>query len=782
MTAGGSDDDSGIVGYAFSKDNGATWTAQQESAVYTFSNLTTGAYEIKVRAFNNAGLYTDSTKVIANTTAIITPTYSINLTGWTTSKVVTIDYQTSGYTKQYSIDGGTSWITSTGQTQTVTFNNNGSVIARVTDGVNTIIASTYNVTQVDPTAPTSSIASLGTITSKSIVVIASGVDEESGIVGYAFSKDIGTTWTAAQASNSYTYENLTTGTYQIKVKVYNDAGLTLDSSAVSATTATIVTPTYSITPTGWAPSKTVTIDYQTSGYTKQYSIDGGTTWTTSAAQTQTVTFTAAGSVIAKVTDGVNTITASTYNVTQIDTVAPTIAFGTNGNATYAKSQSTTVTVSDTGGAGVDAASLEYLWSTATSGIVEANFTSTFTNGGTLTQSGVTGGYYLWILAKDAAGNTTITKSNVFNLDNTGPVITITGSNPVNVTRTLAYTDAGATATDAISGARTVTTTNPVNTATAGAYTVTYSATDAAGNTTTATRTVNVQILFEYLIVGGGGGGIGDDVSTAGGGGGAGGLVTGSTVQAAGSYAVTVGGGGAGGYSQGGTTTPPYSGGANGGDSSIFGIIGMGGGGGGVRKSGGSAGGSGGGGSVSGNGGASIQASTYGYGLGYKGGDYLAANNSTGGGGAGGAGGNPTSTSQGIGGAGYTSSITGAAVCYAGGGGAGGTTGAAAGYSGTRGTATCGGGAGGVTGTSSTVCYVGTAGTANTGGGGGGGSNYSVAQATPLTFGCNGGAGGSGIVIVRYLGTAAKGTGGTVTVSGGYVIHKFTASGTFAPTN
>jgi hypothetical protein len=41
----------------------------------------------------------------------------------------------------------------------------------------------------------------------------------------------------------------------------------------------------------------------------------------------------------------------------------------------------------------------------------------------------------------------------------------------------------------------------------------------------------------------------------------------------------------------------------------------------------------------------------------------------------------------------------------------------------------------------------------------------------------GAAGGSGIVIVRYLGSQ-RATGGTVTSSGGYTIHTFTSSGTF----
>jgi hypothetical protein len=40
-----------------------------------------------------------------------------------------------------------------------------------------------------------------------------------------------------------------------------------------------------------------------------------------------------------------------------------------------------------------------------------------------------------------------------------------------------------------------------------------------------------------------------------------------------------------------------------------------------------------------------------------------------------------------------------------------------------------------------------------------------------------GAGGSGIVIISYAGSQ-RGTGGTVTSSGGYTIHTFTSSGTY----
>jgi hypothetical protein len=54
------------------------------------------------------------------------------------------------------------------------------------------------------------------------------------------------------------------------------------------------------------------------------------------------------------------------------------------------------------------------------------------------------------------------------------------------------------------------------------------------------------------------------------------------------------------------------------------------------------------------------------------------------------------------------------------------------------------------------------------GGGGGGSSGTA----------GGGAGGSGIAIIRYAGTTALATGGTITVTGGYVYHTFTTSGTF----
>lgn len=205
-----------------------------------------------------------------------------------------------------------------------------------------------------------------------------------------------------------------------------------------------------------------------------------------------------------VSDYIGNVSSVTRTVTVLANAAPTVAFGMNGNTTYAKSRSTSVTVSDN--VAVVAGSLKYQWTTSTTEPTEASFTTTFTNGSTIsTPAGVNGGYYLWILAKDTNNNTMIARSNVFNLDNTAPVITMTGSTPVTKVINQAYTDAGATATDNIDGVVTsrISVTSTVNMASVGTYTVTYNVSDNCGNVATAVvRTVNVITnIYDYAYTG-----------------------------------------------------------------------------------------------------------------------------------------------------------------------------------------------------------------------------------------------------------------------------------------
>jgi hypothetical protein len=79
-------------------------------------------------------------------------------------------------------------------------------------------------------------------------------------------------------------------------------------------------------------------------------------------------------------------------------------------------------------------------------------------------------------------------------DTVAPEIILNGAETINVNVGTAYAEPGATATDNIDPSVTVVTTGTVNTDLPGTYIVTYTATDAASNMATATRTVVVTAL------------------------------------------------------------------------------------------------------------------------------------------------------------------------------------------------------------------------------------------------------------------------------------------------
>ena len=242
-----------------------------------------------------------------------------------------------------------------------------------------------------------------------------------------------------------------------------------------------------------------------------------------------------------------------------------------------------------------------------------------------------------------------------------------------------------------------------------------------------------RVSADYLIVAGGGGG----GNGFGGAGGAGGMILDTGYLYPCNYCVIVGAGGAG--------NPSSASGIPGSLSSLGSICAGGGGGGGSDSATesvgiGAPGGSGGGGFWTT---ASTGCRPGGQGCpgqGFPGGSgchiYGAGAGGGGGGGAGGPGGNGSSGNNngGFAGPGREAFITGTSVIYSKGGLGGDNTGSPA------------------------------TGPANSGFGGDGGSNYG-----------NGVAGGSGVVVVRYLGPA-RFTGGNVTNVGGYTIHTFNTSG------
>ncbi len=297
-----------------------------------------------------------------------------------------------------------------------------------------------------------------------------------------------------------------------------------------------------------------------------------------------------------------------------------------------------------------------------------------------------------------AGSSAVASVSVDSIGSAGTyncTVTITSTNADNSPQTIAVTYTVSTAFVCASGGTVTTSGNyKIHTFTGGG-----------------TFTITCPGTVEYLIVGGGGGGGTSGSNGYSGGGGGGRVLSGSVSLSNNNYTVTVGGSGTA-----GTAGVNGGVGGTGGSSSFNGQVAAGGSGGaytGENGVGGTIGGGGGG--NGGNGGVGSVSSGGGGG-------------SNGGGGGGGSGGNggsgPGFGTGGTGGAGSSSSITGSSIGYGGGGGGGAYT--------TGGTATSGGG-NGAGGSGS-----GQNGTTNRGGGGGGSRTGS------------GGAGGSGVVIIRYI--------------------------------
>lgn len=131
--------------------------------------------------------------------------------------------------------------------------------------------------------------------------------------------------------------------------------------------------------------------------------------------------------------------------------------------------------------------------------VDAGATATDVTDGSVTitttgsvDSDTAGTYFLSYSAIDSEGNVsrTLTRS-VTVADTTAPTIILVGESVVEVELDASYEDAGATATDTVDGSVEVVTTGSVDTSIAATYTLTYTATDNAGNSSTATREVTV---------------------------------------------------------------------------------------------------------------------------------------------------------------------------------------------------------------------------------------------------------------------------------------------------
>lgn len=177
---------------------------------------------------------------------------------------------------------------------------------------------------------------------------------------------------------------------------------------------------------------------------------------------------------AGVIGGGATLTDSAALETYLSTLMPQAPYITlNGSATINHEQATSY---------VDAGA------TATD-VIDESVTVTITGS---VDSDTAGVYGLSYSATDSEGNVSRILNRIVTVaDTTAPVITLAGDAALDIEQGATYSDAGATATDTVDGSVTVVTTGSVDTATAGTYTLTYTATDNAGNVATKTRAVTV---------------------------------------------------------------------------------------------------------------------------------------------------------------------------------------------------------------------------------------------------------------------------------------------------
>ncbi|MEL1242144.1 HYR domain-containing protein [Flavobacterium flavipallidum] len=423
----------------------------------------------------------------------------------------------SGATIAYSLSGATIKTSTAGQVGTYTFNKGITTINYiVTDAAGLTTSASKTITVNDATNPSltagtnqSASTDAGLCTASVAVTDAVFSDNCSGAtIAYSLSGATIKTSTAGQVG-TYTFnKGVTTINYIVtdaaglttsasKTITVNDAtnpSLTAGTNQSASTDAGLCTASVAVTDAVFSDN--------CSGVTIAYSLSGATTKTSTAGQVGTYTFNKGVTTINYiVTDAAGLTTAASKTITINDATNPSLTAGTNQSAS-----------TDTGVCTASVAVTDAVFSDNCSGATIAYSlsgatikTSTAGQVGTYTfNKGITTINYI---VTDAAGLTTSASKTITVIDATNPSLTA-GTNQSASTdaglcnASVAVTDAvfsdncsGATIAYSLSGATTKTsTTGQVGTYTfnKGITTINYIVTDAAGLTTSASKTITVN--------------------------------------------------------------------------------------------------------------------------------------------------------------------------------------------------------------------------------------------------------------------------------------------------
>ena len=297
------------------------------SNTHTFSNLSKGTYTLKVVVTDKAGNTNEAE--IEGTTEEVTSGLqegAIKFTNqsWINGQASIQVSTNTNYKIEYQLNGteGT-WteIANNGTINNLAHNTN--IYARLTDGINSGEYATASIK--DTTKPEVSI-SLGTITSNSIQVQVTAQDNQTGLTNnYEYFLN-GTSQTIS-SNNIYTYSNLSSGTYTLKVVVTDKAG-NVNEAEITGTTSTIPAGTISgaitFTNPTWSGGRASINVSTNTGYKIEYQINGTTgTWTEISNGGTIGNLGHNTNIYARLTDGINRGEYASTNVR--DTNPPTKA-------------------------------------------------------------------------------------------------------------------------------------------------------------------------------------------------------------------------------------------------------------------------------------------------------------------------------------------------------------------------------------------------------------------------------------------------------------------------
>ena len=226
----------GTVYYAIKKD-GESYGSWQTTN--TFTNLDSGAkYYVKTKANDVAGNgEKESAEESFTTVNINTPTTALNITENTSacskSKTMTVTGALSGTQLQYRIGSNGTW-TDIANGGTFTLTQNNTIYARLYDGRNettstnykTFTVSTYDVTPVGTTAPTTSNITINSVTVTNKQTDNCGLNTSTLQYGYSTSASSGYTWVNTSTITGLSEET----TYYIKTRINDTAGNGLTES------------------------------------------------------------------------------------------------------------------------------------------------------------------------------------------------------------------------------------------------------------------------------------------------------------------------------------------------------------------------------------------------------------------------------------------------------------------------------------------------------------------------------------------------------------------------